>query len=73
MDVGTYPAGSDVLNQEELGGESTVMMKVLFQTFSFAIRAHENRRLEDIERLISQLLSFQTNFIEFLYKIFSII
>ena len=37
MDVGTYPAGSDVLNQEELGGESTVMMKVLFQFFSLSM------------------------------------
>ena len=46
MDVGTYPAGSDVLNQEELGGESTVMMKVLVQTF-FSVfgveNANENR------------------------------
>ena len=34
LDVGTYPAGNDVLAQEELGGDSTVMMKVVFPSFT---------------------------------------
>ena len=28
LDIGTFPAGNDVIEREELGGEATVMMTV---------------------------------------------